>query len=123
MAVAGGVSRIYLGNRQESGVLDNTGFNPFGNGFWAVTFDQAAFAVATGKFEIYHVALKGPLGSRVQWFIDRTFYDITNHGDVNSWDPNEPCIVLAGETVYFYWDTGAGTAPVVTVWMRQPPLL
>lgn len=113
----------FLGDRQSVGRIDNTGENPFGNGFWTVTFDPALFTVATGEFEIYHVALTGPAGSRVQWWIDRTFYDITNHGDVNSWDPNEPCHLMGGNTIYFYWNTAAEPAPKVTVWIRQLPLL
>ena len=117
------MSRIYLGDRQSTGVIDNSGFNPYGNGFWCVTFDPAKFAVSTGEFEIYHMALKGPLGSQVQWYIDRTFYDITNHGDVNSWDPQQPCHMTAGDTVYLYWDSAVTPAPTVTVWIRQPPVL
>jgi hypothetical protein len=123
VAVDGRVSRIYLGSRAATGVVDNSGFNPFGNGLWCATFDPHIFAVSTGEFEIYHLALKGPNGSRVQWFVDRTFYDITNHGDVNSWDPNEPCHLLGGESVYFYWETAATPTPSVTVWLRQPPIL
>lgn len=123
MAVAGRVSGRYLGTREATGEIDNTGANPFGDGFWSVRFDPQKFAVSTGEFEIYHVALTGPLGSRVQWWIDRTFFDITNHGDVNSWDPNEPCHLMAGSTVYFYWNTGATPQPAVTVWLRLPPIL
>ena len=111
----------YLGFRTGNGVLDNSGNNPYGNGFWTVTFDPKIFAVSTGDFEVYHLALTGPTGSRVQVWIDRNFYDITNHGDVNSWDPNEAMHLMAGNTVYFYWNTAAAPAPVVTAWLREPP--
>lgn len=115
--------RKYLGDRQAFGEIDNSNQNPFGNGFWTVKFDPAILSIATGEIEIYHLALKGPLGSKVEWWNDRTFFDITNHGDVNSWDPNEPCHVMAGTTIYLYWNTGALPKPQVTVWLRQPPIL
>lgn len=113
----------YLGERTADGVIDNSGNNPWGNGFWTVTFDPAKMSVSTGEFEIYHLALIGPAGSRVQWYIDRTFYDVTNHGDINSWDPNEPCHLMAGNTIYFYWSSAALPVPSVTLWLRMPPLL
>lgn len=117
------MSRTLLGDRRGVGKIDTSGKNPFGNGFWTVTFDPAIFSVSTGQFEIYHVALKGPAGSRVQWYIDETFYDITNHGDVNSWDPNEACSLMGGNTIFFYWNTAALPIPTVTVWLREPALL
>jgi hypothetical protein len=111
-----------LGYRQAAGKLSTDGYNPYGNGNWSVTFDQDIFAVSTGAFEVYHIALTGPLGSLVQVWTDRTFYDITNHGDINSWDPNNPMELTGGKTLYFYWNTGLVPAPLVTIWMRQPAL-
>lgn len=109
----------YLGFRQSSGVLGNDGMNPYGNGNWVVTFDQADFAISTGEFEVYHIALTGPTGSQLQVWVDRTFYEITQHGDINSWDPNEPLHMNGGSTLYFYWNLGTSPAPLVTVWIRQ----
>lgn len=112
-----------LGSRQATGVLDNTGTNPFGNGFWCVTFDPAILSVSTGEFEIYHIALNGPLGSYFRVYIDRTFYDNNQHGDVNSWDPNNAMELNGGETVYFYFNSSQAPAPTITLWLRQPPIL
>lgn len=114
----------YLGERTSDGVLAATADNPWGStSMWVVTFDPLKLSVSTGEFEVYHLALTGPAGSRVQWYIDRTFYDITNHGDVNSWDPNEACHLMAGNTIYFYWNSAVLPKPTVTLWLRQPPLL
>lgn len=113
-----------LGYRDASGTISNDGTNPYGDGFWVVTFDPKIISVATGGFEVYHLALKGPNGSSVQWYVDRTFYDITQHGDVNSWDPNSPLhLIGGGSTVYFYWNSNALPAPMVTMWLRQSPAL
>jgi len=113
-----------LGYRQATGTLSTDGQNPYGNGNWVVTFDPQILAVSTGSFEVYHMALKGPLGSSLQVFIDRTFYDITDHGDVNSWDPNETLhLVGGGQTLYLYWNSGLAPAPMVTIWIRESSLL
>lgn len=112
-----------LGDRQKEAQVSNDGMNPYGVGFWVVEFTPADFAVSTGKFEVYHMALKGPLGSQVQLYLDRTFYDITNHGDVNSFDPNTPIPMEGGKSLYLYWNTAATPKPMVTVWIQQPGIL
>lgn len=109
-----------LGYRQASGVIDNSGQSPYGNGKWAVTFDPKTLAMSMNNFEVYHLALTGPLGSQVQVFTDRIFYDITDHGDLNSWDPNSPLRLNGGNTVYLYWNSAALPKPMVTIWLRQP---
>ena len=109
----------YLGFRQATGVLGSDGQNPYGNGLWAVTFDPKILAVSTNDFEVFHIALTGPLGSQVQVWVDRTFYEITQHGDVNSWDPNHPLHMNGGSTLYFYWNSSVAPAPMVTIWLQQ----
>lgn len=113
----------YLGSRQATGVIDNTGQNPYGNGFWCCTFDSKVFAASANAFEIYHIALKGPSGSKLEVWVDRTFYDTTPHGDVNSWDPNETLHLMGGQTLYFYWNSANAPAPMVTVWLRTSDIL
>lgn len=108
----------FLGFRQATGTLISDGSNPYGNGFWVVTFDPKILAVGSNDFEIYHIALKGPTGSKIEVWVDRTFYDTTQHGDVNSWDPNETLHMNGGQTLYFYWNVSATPAPFVTIWMK-----
>ena len=113
-----------LGDRQATGVLGTDAGAPYGAGNWVVTFDPEKFAVATGEFEIYHIALTGPTGSKFQVFIDRTFYDANNHGDLNSWDPNNTLhLIGGGSTLYFYWNTGVAPAPEVTIWLKESSAL
>lgn len=109
----------YLGFRQAFGVLSSDGMNPYGNGFWTVTFDPKILAVSTNDFEVYHLALKGPTGSQVQVYVDRTFYDITLHGDINSWDPNRVLPMNGGSTLYLYWNIATLPAPQVTIWLQR----
>lgn len=117
----------YLGYRQVSAVITSNGQNPYGDGNWVATFDPKVFAASTNDFEIYHMALTGPAGSSIQVWIDRTFYDTTPHGDLNSWDPNEPLHLSGGNTLYLYWDSSntpvTGLTPLVTVWLRQTSVL
>lgn len=112
-----------LGSRQASGIIDNSGYNPYGNGFWCVTFDPRIFAMSSNAFEIYHIALKGPSGSMLEVWIDRTFYETTPRGDVNSWDPNNAMELTGGSTVYFYWNSSATPAPLITVWLQSTATL
>jgi hypothetical protein len=109
-----------LGFRQKKGVLTSGDDpNPYGTGMWLVRFSPQDFAVSTGAFENYHMALTGPKGSLIQIWIDRNFYDITSHGDLNSWDPNEAMMLSGGNTVSLYWNTAAAPQPLVTMWIRQ----
>lgn len=107
----------YLGSRSKRGAL--MAANPFFTGGWAVTFSPADLAVKEG-FEIYHIAVRGPQASQMQFYVDETFYDITVRGDINSWDPAQAMYVRPGQTLYFYWNTNTGSAPTVTLFPRQP---
>ena len=109
----------YLGWRMATGAVDNSGNSPYGIGNYTATFDPKVFAVAANQFEIYHMALVGPAGSSLQVWVDRVFYDATSSGDLNSWDPQQTLHMIGGQTLYLYWNTGTGTTPQVTIWMRE----
>ncbi len=109
----------FLGNRVATGTIDNTGANPYGPGFWRVKFDQRVLALSTNAFEVYHIALTGPAGSSLQMLIDRTFYDTTPRGDLNSYDPVNPLIMRGGQELNFYWNSSSLPAPSVTIWLRS----
>ncbi len=110
----------YLGSRLAKGKIDNTGANPYGNGFWSVTFDPAILAMSTNLFEVYHMTVQGPAGSSLQVYVDTTFYDATSSGDLNSWDPNQVLIMRGGQSLYFYWNSSSTPQPVVTIWCQLP---
>lgn len=108
---------MFLGQRPATGKLDRT--NPLGVNFWTVTFDPRLLAIQI-PFEVYHIAVSGPTGSNFQVFLDNTFYDYVNRGDINSWDPAQPMHVRPGQSIYFYWNTGVAPAPSVTIFCREP---
>ncbi len=107
----------YLGKLTKRGVTSAT--NPVLAGGWTITFDPAALGVKIGA-EVYHIAVQGPENSRFQVWIDTTFYSNVVRGDINDWDPAQPMYIRPGDTVFFYYNTAAGTAPVATVFLREP---
>lgn len=107
---------IYLGQRSVMGVTNLT--NPLGAGFWTVAFTPQVLSIQV-PFEVYHAAISGPSGSNFQVFIESTFYDYVQRGDINSWDPAQPMVVTPGSTIYYYWNTSATPAPTVTISCRQ----
>lgn len=111
----------YLGSFRAVGVLDP--LNPNVAGAWTVTFDPAVIGINAEKFEVYHIAVNGPIGSSFRVFLDTTFYDNVDVGDLNSWDPAQPMHVIKAQTIFFYYNVATGSAPVVTIFCRQPPLL
>lgn len=106
----------YLGPRQARGVTNLV--NPLGAGFWVVPFTPAVFGIQV-PFEVYHATVSGPSSSNFQVFIDSTFYDYAVRGDINSWDPAQPMVIQPGNTLYYYWNTGAAPMPSVTVFCRE----
>lgn len=114
---------MYIGSRTSPpAVISNDNVNPFGNGFWAVTFTPAIFAVAAGDFEIYHMTLRGPSNSQFQVYINSTFYSTSVRGDLNEWDPNQPLYMLGGQNLIFYWNSVGTPNPKVQVWCRTPTI-
>lgn len=92
--------------------------NPLGAGLWTVAFTPQNLNI-TVPFEVYHAAVSGPSNSNFQVFIENTFYDYAVRGDINSWDPAQPMAMNPGQTLYYYWNTGSGSAPNVTIFCRE----
>lgn len=114
-----------LGDRTAIAVISTNGTNPFGNGFWVSTFDQRVFALSTNAFEVYRITLMGPAGSKMLVYRDKTRVEIVPRGDLNSWNPPQPIQMRGGQTLYFYWNSGAATvpAPDVTIFLRKPSVI
>jgi hypothetical protein len=106
-----------LGNRQERGALDPT--NPYVAGAWTVAFTPRVLGYSD-DFEVYHIVVNGPSGSSFKIYIDTTFYDNVQVGDINSWDPSQPMYVTRGRTIFFYYNVTTTPAPSVTIFCRQP---
>lgn len=103
----------FLGRRQKSGVIDPQ--NKIAAGNYTVTFQPSDFQIRVPIFEIRKIAISGPGGSSMRMYVDTTFIDATVRADLNSWDPAQPLPIMPGQTLYFYWSTGTGTIPNVTV--------
>lgn len=106
-----------LGSRQATGVVDPS--NPVTAGGWTVAFTPQVLNIPQ-HFEVYHIAVKGPVGSNFQVYQDTSFYDAVPRGDLNSWDPAQPMHVQPGRTLYFYYSSAVAPAPLVTIYCREP---
>ncbi len=103
-----------------------TGNNLYVPGAYIVKVGPQQIGVATGEgnFECYHIAIQGPAGSSFQIYIGDKFYDFVANGDINSWDPSQPMKLVAGNTVYFYWNVSSGTpVPTVTMYFQTARLI
>lgn len=110
-----------LGVRSVTAKLNSDPTNNPGN--WTAVMGPGQIGINQNYFELYHLALKnGPAGSVMTWNVDNSFYDITSHGDLNSWDPNQALELTPGQTLYFYWNVGTGVAPTVTAYFRYDTL-
>lgn len=105
-----------LGPAYAEGGVDKTGRN---KGNWTVTFDAPTLAINSELFECYHIVINGPAGSSFQIYIGSNFYSNVALGDQNEWDPSQTMKLQKGQTIYFFWNTGTGTAPQVTMWFQE----
>lgn len=125
-----------LGSRVLTGVQDGTaqaggppGFNPYlpGTG-WVVALDTTDLNVPLTSFEVYHIALDGPIGSLGTCLINGKVWSFFD-GWANEWDPAQPMIIQSGQVLQFAWNVAFAAGPynkttniqpTVTVWLRQP---
>jgi len=121
-----------LGFRTKLGVTDSTGINPYlpGSG-WDVIFTPDSLPQLTW-FEVYHIALDGPIGSSAAVLLDNQPWDYINQGWANGWDPSQPMLVTNGLTVAFCWNVAATAGPFnrttniqaqATLWLREREVL
>lgn len=110
-----------LGVRTVTAKLNSDPVNNPGN--WTAVLAPADIAINHNYFELYHLALRnGPPGSTMTWFVDNTFYEITSHGDLDSWNPNQALELNPGQTLKFFWNKGTGSAPIVSAFFRYDTL-
>jgi hypothetical protein len=107
-----------LGNRPGVGSL--TADNEFNPDNWSVVFTPQDINVNLPEYEVYHMMINGPAGSSFTVWVDNYQWDNVQVGSINSWDPTQPLLANSGNTLYFRWNTGAGTAPTVTLFLRVP---
>lgn len=106
-----------------NGVSDATfNSNPFllGTG-WDVFFNQDSWPKNLDEFEIYQMALDGPVGVNGAMYIDGFPYNYINQMWANSNDPSQVLRLATSQTIQFYWNASAATTtpePIVTLWLR-----
>lgn len=110
------VSDQLLGPRAQTGIADPQNMLAAGN--WTVTFAPKSLQFSMPLAEVYHIAVKGP-GGFFEVFINEDFWDTSDFGGNNSWDPAQPMLIRPGDTVFFFWSLSGGTAPQVTLWLRS----
>ena len=122
------------GWRTQMGISDaspNAGINPYlPKTGWDVLFQPDDFKMSEPEFEIYHIALDGPVGSSVSVLVDNHQWDFVNQGWSNGWDPSQPLLIKSGQSLQFCWNVAFTSPPynktnniqpTVTVWVRKPP--
>ena len=116
-----------LGSRTLTGVSDlNKNLNPYlpGSG-WDVLFTPDVIASNLTDFEVYHIALDGPVGSSATWQRDgKTIGWMA--GWLNEWD----AVMSLDQTseLQFFWNVAFAAGPYnktsniqpsVTIWLRR----
>lgn len=91
-------------------------------GMWTATFSSADIGISLPEFECYHIVIKGgPPGSTFDVYVGNRLYDSVTPGDTNSWDPNNPMKLQAGDSVYFYWNSSTpNITPMVAMYFQEP---
>lgn len=108
---------IELGPRSKIGEPDTTGNN---TGKWTIVFDPSDLNTNMPYVEIYKVIIHGAQGSDMNWFLEQNIWESTVTADDNAWDPQQPLVVRAGQTVFMYWSNPVtdNTPPSATIWLR-----
>lgn len=117
------MSYIGLGSRTVTAAagMDDLDNNP---GNWTASFTPSSMGVMINNFELYHAVItQGPAGSTFTMSLGLRPWSGSSRGDINEWDPAQPLLLNASETVYFYWNAATTTtpAPKVTIWLRYDP--
>jgi hypothetical protein len=107
----------YLGHKTETGALSAA--NKVTSGAWVVTFTPDVFGQGDIDFEVWHGAARGP-GGYFETYLDETFYGVGENGRINEYTPSLPMFVRRGQTFSVHWSIATGTAPTVTLFLREP---
>lgn len=119
------MSYVTLGSRGPiTGTLDNTGLNP---GNWTAAFTPNIINVQLSQFEVYKIVVFCAKLALVTFdvYVDVQKWDTGVYGNRNSWDPTQPLILRAGQSLNFNYSnpTTDGTPPIVWIWMRYDPAI
>lgn len=105
-----------LGSRFAVGALSTA--NKVTSGAWVVTFRTQDMPLT--DYEIWHGACVGP-GGFFQVYKDDSLFGIGENGRINEYSPRGAAMyVRAGQSITFHWSIATGTAPQVTLYLREP---
>jgi len=114
---------VDLGSRGPiTGTADTTGFN---SGNWTVVFDPSVLSCTLAQFEVYKIVVSGAANTTFDVYRENKLWDVGIYGTLNSWDPQQPLLMLFGQTLAFAYSNPAtdGNPPIVTIWMRYDSTL
>jgi hypothetical protein len=99
-------------------VKDTTGNN---TGNWTAQIPSTPLVGFLTMFEMYKVTIDGPVGFGLSVYVDNKKWSHTSQGWQNEWDPSQPLLMNAGQTLYFYFAAPIANLPVptVTAWFRH----
>jgi hypothetical protein len=104
-----------LGFRSATGAT--SALNKVAAGGWVVTFRTQD--MPQDDYEVWHGAAIGP-GGYFLVYLDDALYGVGENGRINEYAPPEAMYVRSGQTVSMHWSIATGTAPQVTLFLRQP---
>lgn len=84
------------------------------NGVWEIDFP-----LSNNDREVVAITIKGPTNSSCDIYMDTTFIDTTARGDFNRAEYLTGLPMARGRILRLIWSTGAGTAPVATLFCRS----
>jgi hypothetical protein len=100
-----------------TGVLDP--FNRFLLGGWTASATPDKLNSKVGQAEVYQITVMGgPVGSSFLLYRNNQLWNTVAQGWNNNWDPFNPLYIRQGDSLFFYWNSAALPAPVVSIWMR-----
>lgn len=90
------------------------------NGVWVCKFFASDLSITLSTYECYRIVINnGPAGSTFMIDLNNQLWDAVFPGDNNSWDPNNPLPLEAGDSLTFTWDLASGTGPFVWLYFQQ----
>lgn len=113
---------------QQDGPLTGL-INPYlpGTG-WDVIFTPQDLGVTETEFEVYQIALDGPIGSSAVVMLDGHEHSYVQSAWANTASDEPAMLVRFGQTIQFCWNVAATAGPYnrttniqprVTLWLRR----
>jgi len=114
------VSYLPLGSKVTTAALG--GAQSLSPGNWINSFDIATLGAKVSNYECFHIAVTAaPAGKTLIVYINNRIWDSVLLAGNAGWDPAQPMLLTSSDEVFFVWNTGSGSPPVITMWLRWDP--